>query len=79
VVFDKTGTITSGRMALTEVTAIPETEPAELLRYAGAVEQASEHPIAAAISEAASARTGPLLAAEGFQALPGLGARAVRS
>jgi P-type Cu+ transporter len=77
VVFDKTGTITSGRMALTEVTAAPETEPAELLRYAGAVEQASEHPIAAAISEAASARTGPLPAAEGFQALPGLGARAV--
>jgi P-type Cu+ transporter len=77
VVFDKTGTITTGRMALTEVTAVPETEPAELLRYAGAVEQASEHPIAAAISEAASARTGPLPAAEGFQALPGLGARAV--
>jgi P-type Cu+ transporter len=77
VVFDKTGTITSGRMAVTEVKAAPETEPVELLRYAGAVEQASEHPIAAAISEAASARTGPLPAAEGFQALPGLGARAV--
>jgi Cu+-exporting ATPase len=77
VVFDKTGTITSGRMALIEVTAVPGTEPAELLRYAGAVEHASEHPIAAAISEAASGQTGPLPAAEGFQALPGLGARAM--
>lgn len=77
VVFDKTGTITSGRMAVTEATVAPETGQAELLRYAGAVEQASEHPIAAAISEAASVRTGPLPAAEGFQALPGLGARAV--
>ena len=77
VVFDKTGTITSGRMAMTEATVAPETGQAELLRYAGAVEQASEHPIAAAISEAASVRTGPLPAVEGFQALPGLGARAV--
>ena len=77
VVFDKTGTITSGRMAVTEVTAVPGTEPVELLRYAGAVEQASEHPIAAAISEAAVVETGPLPAAEHFRALPGLGASAV--
>ena len=77
VVFDKTGTITSGRMTVTEAMAVPGTEPAELLRHAGAVEQASEHPIAAAISEAATARVGSLPAAEGFQALPGLGARAV--
>jgi Cu+-exporting ATPase len=77
VVFDKTGTITQGRMAVTDVAAAPGTEPADLLRYAGAVERASEHPIAAAISEAAAARTGPLPEVEGFQALPGLGARAV--
>jgi Cu+-exporting ATPase len=77
VVFDKTGTITSGQMAVTEAMAAPGTEPAELLRYAGAVEQASEHPIATALSEAAAARVGPLPAAEGFQALPGLGARAI--
>ena len=76
VVFDKTGTITSGQMAVTEAMAAPGTGQAELLRYAGAVEQASEHPIAAAISEAASVRIGPLPVAEGFQALPGLGARA---
>jgi P-type Cu+ transporter len=77
VVFDKTGTITSGQMTVTELAATPETGHADLLRYAGAVEQASEHPIAVAISAAASARTGPLPAAEHFQALPGLGARAV--
>jgi P-type Cu+ transporter len=77
VVFDKTGTITSGRMTVTEAMAVPGTEPADLLRCAGAVEQASEHPIAAAISDAASIRVGPLPAAEGFEALPGLGARAV--
>jgi heavy metal translocating P-type ATPase len=77
VVFDKTGTITTGQMAVTEAMAAPGTGQAELLRYAGAVEQASEHPIAAAISEAASIRVGPLPVAESFQALPGLGARAV--
>jgi heavy metal translocating P-type ATPase len=77
VVFDKTGTITSGQMTVTEAMAAPGTGQAELLRYAGAVEQASEHPIATAISEAASVRIGPLPVAEGFQALPGLGARAV--
>ena len=77
VVFDKTGTITTGQMTVTEAMAAPGTGQAELLRYAGAVEQASEHPIAAAISEAASVRIGPLPVAEGFQALPGLGARAV--
>ncbi|HEY6310955.1 MAG TPA: heavy metal translocating P-type ATPase [Streptosporangiaceae bacterium] len=77
VVFDKTGTITSGRMTVTEVAAVPGTGQAELLRYAGAVEHASEHPIAAAITQAAQAAgSGPLPAADGFQALPGLGARA---
>jgi cation-transporting P-type ATPase A/B/Cu+-exporting ATPase len=78
VVFDKTGTITSGRMTVTEVAAVPGTGPAELLRYAGAVEHASEHPIAAAITQAAQAAgSGPLPAVDGFAALPGLGARGV--
>ena len=53
VVFDKTGTVTSGRMTVTALAAAPGTEPAEVLRYAGAVEHASEHPVAAAISAAA--------------------------
>ena len=77
VVFDKTGTITSGRLTVLEAMAVPGTEPADVLRYAGAVEQASEHPIAAAISAAASIRIGPLPQAEDFRALPGLGAHAV--
>jgi Cu+-exporting ATPase len=48
---------------------------ADLLRYAGAVEQASEHAVAAAISAAAAAEAGPLPQAERFRALPGLGAQ----
>jgi P-type Cu+ transporter len=53
VVLDKTGTVTSGQMTVTALAAAPGTEPAEVLRCAGAVEHASEHPIAAAISAAA--------------------------
>ena len=58
VVLDKTGTVTSGQMTVTALAAAPGTEPAEVLRYAGAVEHASEHPIAAAIS-CRSERGGP--------------------
>ena len=50
VVLDKTGTITTGRMTLTDVLAAPGTDTTELLRLAGAVEHPSEHPIAAAIT-----------------------------
>jgi Cu+-exporting ATPase len=77
VVFDKTGTVTTGQMAVTALTAAPQTGRTELLRYAGAVEHASGHPIAAAIATAALAEApepGPLPAAENFLALPGLGA-----
>jgi Cu+-exporting ATPase len=84
VVLDKTGTITSGRMTMTALAAAPGTEQAEVLRYAGVVEHASEHPIAAAISAAATAAISAAATAatsaeavEGFQALPGLGARGV--
>jgi len=75
VVFDKTGTITSGQMTVTALAAAPGTEPAELLRYAAAVERASEHPVAAAICAAAPA--GPRPEMDAFQALPGQGARGV--
>jgi Cu+-exporting ATPase len=54
----------------------PGTDRAGLLRYAGAVEHASEHPIAAAISAAAE-QSGPLPQVGDFRALPGLGARGV--
>jgi P-type Cu+ transporter len=75
VVLDKTGTVTSGQMTLTGLRAVPGISRADLLRYAGAVEHASEHAIAAAISAAAFAEEGPLPQADGFLALPGLGAR----
>jgi heavy metal translocating P-type ATPase len=75
VVFDKTGTITSGQMTVTALAAAPGTEPAELLRYAAAVERASEHPVAAAICAAAPAEPRPEV--DAFQALPGQGARGV--
>jgi P-type Cu+ transporter len=56
VVLDKTGTITAGRMTLTDVAAAPGVLETELLRLAAAVEAASEHPIAAAITAGALAR-----------------------
>jgi len=75
VVLDKTGTVTTGQMTLAGARPAAGITRAELLRHAGAVEQASEHPVAAAISAAAAAEAGPLPPAAGFTALPGLGAR----
>jgi Cu+-exporting ATPase len=77
VVLDKTGTVTTGVMAVTGVAQAAGTGRADLLRYAGAVEQASEHAVAAAVSAAACAEIGSLPHADGFTALPGLGARGV--
>ena len=77
VVLDKTGTVTTGRMSLTGVQAVAGTTRADLLRYAGAVEQASEHAVAIAITAVARAEARPLPQAERFTALPGLGARGV--
>ncbi|HEY6497555.1 MAG TPA: heavy metal translocating P-type ATPase [Trebonia sp.] len=56
IVLDKTGTVTAGTMTLAGVAAAPGTDERELLRYAGAVEAASEHPIAAAITAGARTR-----------------------
>jgi Cu+-exporting ATPase len=56
VVLDKTGTLTAGRMTLTDVLAAPDVAEADLLRLAAAVESGSEHPIAAAITAGARAR-----------------------
>jgi P-type Cu+ transporter len=58
VVLDKTGTVTAGRMSLTDVIPAPGQDQGELLRLAGAVEGASEHPIAAAITAAAGEQLG---------------------
>jgi P-type Cu+ transporter len=68
VVLDKTGTVTEGRMRFVE-----NGLPPEILRLAGAVEDASEHPIARAVAEAARARFGSLPRVEDFRALPGRG------
>ncbi|MYS34690.1 Cu+-exporting ATPase [Streptomyces sp. KhCrAH-43] len=76
VVLDKTGTVTTGRMTLQAVRTTPATTEAEALRLAGALENASEHPIARAVATAATDRTGaPLPAPEGFTNVPGLGVR----
>ena len=71
VVLDKTGTVTTGVMAVAGVHPAAGVGREALLRYAGAVEQASEHPVAAAISAAAREELGPLPQAAGFQRCPG--------
>jgi Cu+-exporting ATPase len=76
VVLDKTGTVTTGRMSLTEVTVADGIDRAEALRLVGALEHASEHPIARAIARAA-AEAGPLAAVEGFANREGLGVEGV--
>ncbi|WP_205696462.1 cation-translocating P-type ATPase [Conexibacter sp. SYSU D00693] len=73
VVLDKTGTVTTGRMALVDVVPAGGTDPDELLRLAGALEDASEHPVARAIAAAAQERAGVLPAPEGFLNREGLG------
>jgi len=66
IVLDKTGTVTSGRMAVDAVHPAAGVDAGELLRIAGAIESASEHPIAAAIAAAARERFGPLPDVVGF-------------
>ena len=73
VVLDKTGTLTSGTMSLDEVIPGPGSDERECLLVAGAVEDASEHPIGQAIARAAMARLGGLPAVTGFASLPGAG------
>jgi P-type Cu+ transporter len=78
IVLDKTGTITTGRMSLVDVAAAPGTDVAEVLRLAGAVEDASEHPIAAAIAADARARLdGGLPGVTEFTSHQGLGVTGV--
>ncbi|CAM3813063.1 heavy metal translocating P-type ATPase [Nocardiopsis rhodophaea] len=77
VVLDKTGTVTSGKMTLTDVVAAEGTDEAEVLRLAGALENASEHPIAQAIAKGATQRTGELRPVADFRAIEGLGVQGV--
>jgi P-type Cu+ transporter len=73
VVLDKTGTITEGAMRLVDVVPLNGATRAEVLRLAGAVEEASEHPIGRAVSSAARAEVGALPRVEDFRNLPGEG------
>lgn len=75
VVLDKTGTVTTGRMTLREVYVTAGGDEKELLRLAGALEHASEHPVARAIAAGAQERAGALPALRDFESTPGLGVR----
>jgi Cu+-exporting ATPase len=75
VVLDKTGTITTGRMTLQEVYVADGTDERELLRLAGALEHASEHPVARAVAAGAEERVGALPPVERFENVPGRGVR----
>ncbi|MEW2618854.1 heavy metal translocating P-type ATPase [Streptomyces sp. NPDC048106] len=75
VVLDKTGTVTTGRMTLQTVLAADGEDEKELLRLAGALEHASEHPVARAIAAGAEERVGTLPVAESFENVPGRGVR----
>jgi Cu+-exporting ATPase len=84
IVFDKTGTITLGKPAVTHVLGAKRVDgtvvsPAELLRLAAAVEARSEHPLAAAVMEAARAKQLAVPPVERFVAMPGRGARGIVS
>ena len=73
IVLDKTGTVTTGRMSLHAIVAADGVAEAEALRVVGALEAASEHPIARAIADAARERVGALPTPDGFQNHEGLG------
>jgi len=76
VVFDKTGTLTRGEFGVVTITPAAGVAPDDALLLTAAVEMDSEHPIAQGIVRSARARHLELPRAEGFEALPGRGARA---
>ncbi|MFC7257558.1 heavy metal translocating P-type ATPase [Streptomyces lutosisoli] len=75
VVLDKTGTVTTGRMKLQEVYVVDGAAEKDVLRLAGALEHASEHPIAQAVAAGAQERAGAFPVVEGFANVPGRGVR----
>ncbi|WP_340560218.1 heavy metal translocating P-type ATPase [Streptomyces sp. GSL17-111] len=77
VVLDKTGTVTTGRMTLLAVRTAEGEDEERVLRLAGALEHASEHPVARAVATAAAERVGELPAPEDFRNVPGLGVQGV--
>lgn len=77
IVLDKTGTVTTGRMTLLGVRTAEGTHETEALRLAGALEHASEHPVARAVATGAAERVGALPVPEDFVNVPGLGVQGV--
>jgi len=77
VVLDKTGTVTSGKMTLVDVIGEPGVDRAEILRFAGALEDASEHPIAQAIAKGATQEVGTLPTPEDFANVEGKGVQGI--
>jgi Cu+-exporting ATPase len=77
IVLDKTGTVTTGHMTLVDVVAADGQDVVEVLRLAGALEDASEHPIAKAVANAARAKAGALPRVEDFANIEGLGVQGV--
>jgi Cu+-exporting ATPase len=76
IVFDKTGTLTMGEPSVTDIRLLDETmDENELLSLAASLENASEHPLAQAVVNAAGARGLSLWETTGFEALPGKGVR----
>ncbi|ROV66391.1 heavy metal translocating P-type ATPase, partial [Streptomyces globisporus] len=77
IVLDKTGTVTTGRMTLQTTHTTDGTTETDVLRIAGALENASEHPIAQAVATAATDTTGPLPTPQDFTNIPGLGVQGI--
>ncbi|WP_396918675.1 heavy metal translocating P-type ATPase [Mycolicibacterium sp.] len=77
IVLDKTGTVTTGTMTLLDVVTAEGDDVADVLRLAGALENASEHPIARAIAHAARDKVGDLPPVEDFANIEGLGVQGV--
>ncbi|GAB1333271.1 heavy metal translocating P-type ATPase [Streptomyces sennicomposti] len=77
IVLDKTGTVTTGRMTLLAAHTTDGTQEEDVLRLAGALEHASEHPIAQAVAAGATERVGALPTPEDFANIPGLGVQGI--
>jgi len=77
IVLDKTGTVTEGRMELVDVVLLNGASRADVLRFAGAVEAASEHPLARAVVDAARSELAALPLLTGFRNEPGVGVEGV--
>ncbi|OLB72571.1 copper-translocating P-type ATPase [archaeon 13_2_20CM_2_52_21] len=76
IIFDKTGTLTKGQPSVTDIVPIGKLSEIQILSYAGAVEKGSEHPLAAAVVNAAKDKRIEISDPSSFEALPGLGVKA---